>query len=678
MDNTALPSIIGERSGSVLFVKDDWSIWLIKGQFTLPDNSLARTLKITGTGLNLEPKTPYELFGDWEKRDNEWQYKVKSILPVLSMDPAGMIKMLSSPLIKACGKQTARKIVERFGPNTYTILEHSPDDLLVLPLMSKRRVDLISRSFAELTKGRMVLVHFLAAGVPLKRGREIAEHYGREATQIIKTAPHRIVLDGYLNFAMAEKLARYYQAESSHPARIAAAIVEATRLIEQNGDTWCPKGTFIQKATELLRTNDPQRNYNIAVEHMLNRMAESKRNIRCVEINDEQRIFNAETYQKECSIAFHLTRLKGAVISKANGEAKENGLGLVPSPEQTLAIETAAQAPVSIITGVAGGGKTTVIRLLLDVLGGMVCLLAPTGKAAQRMMEQTGHPASTIHSLLRIFPDTGESYVSEIEADTVIIDEASMIDNHIMEAVLSRIKTGSRLVLIGDPYQLPSIGAGNVLFDLIQSKTLPVTHLQVLFRQKSESGVALNAQRIRSQETGFLAREDFVLIEEGDELRARDIAIELYKEELKKLLANGKTGDDILLLVPQRFERKNAQGQVMNPCCSNALNHLLKNTLNPVNETDQIVKYWDKVYSTGDRVMQLKNTTYESVLEGAEDVYISNGDTGQIVSIKRDREASALIIEISFSGQNVYVEYQDFEFIQHAYACTVHKSQGSE
>ncbi len=342
-------------------------------------------------------------------------------------------------------------------------------------------------------------------------------------------------------------------------------------------------------------------------------------------------------------------------------------LGFVPAPAQREAAIRFFTEPLMVLTGIPGSGKTSTLKLILESLGqedDEVLLCAPTGRAARRMSEQTGRPAKTIHSALQLDPESEDMPDDYLDYKTIIIDEASMIDLNLMHKLLSRIAPGSRLLITGDPYQLPSVGAGNVLNDLIQSGHVPVVRLTVLFRQQEGSEIATNAKAIREGRTDLIYNKTSAFQTATSTDDAADLIHKLY---LKAIEFTG-SDEEVVCLTPLR--QRTATG-------SNALNRMLKESLNPVAEGAKSISYGDKVFHTGDRVMMMRNTKLTKLDDEEEMVQVSNGDTGRILSIYDDGEDDTLAV-VEFNGESYVLDASQFQFMDWAYACTVHKSQGSE
>lgn len=606
------------------------------------------------------------------------QFKADSFEKRIPEQPDAILKYLSSGVIKGIGPKTAEKIVEMYGADTFEVMSNHPDWLADFKGISPRRAIEIGEEIRR-QMGFYRLFDFCRDVVPMHVALRIYRSLGDRAVEQLRANPYALCgrIRGF-SFTAADQIAMGAGCAADARERVLGATVRVLeRACETGGHACLPVKQVIAEVASLLEL-DPkeisQHEKDFVVEKQIGYMYRKAGSL----------LYINRFYEAERSIAGRLLRLDRACVRYTvedmeplvNRAMLESGLEFASM--QRKAIFEAASSGVLIITGGPGTGKTTIIKALIRIYESMGCevaLAAPTGRAAKRMAESTACEARTIHRLLEVeFRDEtddgdGATFARNehnlLDADIIIIDEASMIDMFLMEALLAAIRPGARLVLLGDCDQLPSVGAGNVLRDLIDSECFNTVRLTEIFRQGSESLIVTNAHRINRGEMPVLDAHDkdfFFMKREGGAL------IPTLAEVVERRLPatyGVSAFDRIQVITPTR---KGAAG-------TEALNLLLQAALNPPSPQKIEKKYHDIVFREGDKVMQIRNNydlTWDE--DGKERFGIYNGDIGVIEKIY-DRQSYMLI---DFDGRKVKYGFDLLDDLEHAYAITVHKSQGSE
>ena len=638
---------------------------------TVPDIHSGETLEIRGNW------TMHALYG----RQVQVQYYEKA-MPATA---AGMEKYLSSGLIKGIGAKTAKRIVERFGEATFYVIEEKPDMLTEIKGISFDKAQKISEAFCEQHELRRAMMFLQGFDISPAYAMRIYKKYKARTFEIVKNNPYRLADDVVgIGFKMADKMAASAGISADDPNRVKAAVKYVLNTAAGNGDCFLPKEKLIDQCVELLELHP------LAVENAIRELQvdsqiwqEKLDGVDCVYLN--------YYFYAEMSVAKRLLELSADydppdleyISREINRVEKETGVTL--ALEQRMAVAEAMSNGVLIITGGPGTGKTTTINTIIRILKQEdldVVLAAPTGRAAKRMTEATGVEAQTIHRLL------GINFIGEdnrrqtfdkneddpIEADVIIIDESSMVDIALMQALLRAVESGSRIIFVGDVDQLPSVGAGNVLKDMIRSERLKVVRLQHVFRQAQESAIIMNAHRINQGDEPVLNEEgtDFFFMRRA---YADDVAgtiQELVTKRLPKF--TGCDGlSDMQILTPMRKGTLGVQN----------LNQVLQQTLNPPAFDKREVHFRQIVFREGDKVMQIKNNynvvwkcyDCKSGKRYDEGLGVYNGDAGIVLSIDNDAEQMRVAFD---DGKIVDYDFGQLEELELAYAITIHKSQGSE
>jgi exodeoxyribonuclease V alpha subunit len=606
------------------------------------------------------------------------QFRAEFYEKSLPAEEADILRYLSTGNVKGIGPKTAARIVARFGPDTFDILQNHPDWLAEIPGISKKKAAEIRASFEQTAGVRSVMLFCRDYFSPAAAVR-IYKRWGNAAVDRLREDPYLLCreLDG-ISFRHADKLALAIGIPPDDAERIRAGLCctldEAAR---KNGHTCLPEKELIRAGADLLGVGED------AVRTPLASMLQEKRLLSLTRENVTfvmlPQYFRAETYAAE-----KLLRLSRLCPRLAPGDAErliwqieaENHLEYAEM--QRRAILGALGDGVMILTGGPGTGKTTVIRALISIfesLGLSCALAAPTGRAAKRMSEATSREAKTIHRLLEMEyagEDDAAAYrfargeKNTLDEDVVILDECSMIDVLLLEALLRAVKNGARVIFIGDAEQLPSVGAGNVLADLIAADCFPTFRLTEIFRQSQSSLIVTNSHAINEGRFPDITRKDgdfFFLPREDDEEIARTVT-ELYRTRLPRSYGDG-VRQKIQVITPSHN----------GPAGTANLNRLLQEALNPPAPGKAERKRGDVLFREGDRVMQIRNDySLTWTKDGRDGMGVFNGDIGVVESIDADAEAMTVL----FDDRRAVYEFSMLDELEHAYAVTVHKSQGSE
>ncbi len=612
--------------------------------------------------------TTHKTYGD--------QFKVASMESRLPEGDESIRLFLSGGLIKGVGEVLADRIVNTFHEETFNIIENHPAELATVKGISMSAALKIQAQLTELTSVRSVIMALQSMGLTVKQSFSAFEAYGAAAPDIIRQNPYKLIDDVFgIGFERADAIAERLGIEKYSEFRLQNGIRHILKKqMEESGHTCLPRGHLLKYACDILEVSEEDAERTLDTLILNGVLSESVYNsTRAIAIYSA---FRAESY-----CAYRLANMKNAEpAAQVDGRVTDrvlNGSGL--SEAQEMAVMTALSGCISVITGGPGTGKTTILNQLITIMeksGLTAALAAPTGRAAKRMEKATMRKAQTIHRLLEYGMDAEEGKGGRfrfkrdednpIEADAVIIDETSMVDIYLMANLLRAIAPGTRLILTGDADQLPSVGPGNVLKDIIASGLVPVFRLTEVFRQKGN--IALNAHKVNTGEKiDLFSAGDFVFIPADSAEKTLAAVKKLYIDRMN----DGVSLDEIQVICPIKRGAIGVQN----------INTELRELINPRLMEKQEARFGETVFRAGDKVMQtLNNYGKEWYLKGtlrtlSPGTGVFNGDMGFI----EDIDPSAGTADILFDGDRVAeYEYSELNQIEHAYAVTVHKSQGSE
>lgn len=629
--------------------------------------------------LNLDEAVKVE--GDWIYHPTYGeQLNFTSITTVVPSTLTGIENYLSSGLIPHIGPKTAKRIVERFGLDSLEIIQYNPEKLKEISGIGDKKLSRIVEAYAEQRELRDTMVFLQQYNISVNYGIRIYKKYGKDTISIIKENPYRLSEDVFgIGFKTADRIAEKMGIYKESPYRIQAGIRYIIMEYAGNGHSYVPKSELTSYGSDLLRVEESLMEEGI-------RDLGLKGSIHLIQGEEDTLVYYTPFHTAENNVSRKLVELSQVQLDELDMDIEkeikkiEGEEGLTFAKKQVTAIREAIENGLVVITGGPGTGKTTIIKSIIRLcqdLNLSVVLGAPTGRAAKRMTETTGMEAKTIHRLLEY------SYMEEemafgrdeenpIDGDLIIIDEASMIDILLMNSLLKAINLGTRLVLVGDIDQLPSVGAGNVLKDIISSGVVKVVRLDEIFRQSEESMIIVNAHKINKGDSPILNEKDkdFYFINANSPKNIVDTIVELCTERLPKFY--GVDGvKDIQILTPMK------KGEVG----INSLNKSLQSVLNPKDKSKTEKQMGDEILRVGDKVMQIKNNytiEWKIVKDGLEidsGEGIFNGDFGFIVDIDEDDRTLTVLFD---DDKEVEYEFNQLDELKLAYATTVHKSQGSE
>jgi exodeoxyribonuclease V alpha subunit len=619
---------------------------------------------IVGSIPGLGPGEVLKLKGEWQNHPKYGQqFKVNSYESVVPATVAGIERYLSSGMIKGIGPVMAKRLVGKFGTETLDVIENHMGRLHEVEGIAERRIEMIARAWQSQRDIRDVMVFLQGHGVSPAYAVKIFKQYGSGAVSAVRENPYRLAEEVFgIGFLTADRIAEKLGIARDSLIRARAGIQHMLNQLADEGHVYYPFERLIEACEKALEIDR-----GMILEGMAS--AASDRRI-VIESHGEadKAVYLARFHVSEQGIAKRMHQLLAAPrqLPLVNKEeilkAAEKALKLTLSAQQTRAVRESVESKVMVITGGPGTGKTTIIKAIIAVqhrMGRKVMLAAPTGRAAKKMGESTGHEAKTLHRLLEFSPKDGKFKKDEdspLDADTFIIDEASMVDTTLMYYLLKAIPLQASLILVGDVDQLPSVGAGSVLRDVIDSRVAPVVRLNEIFRQSQESMIIVNAHRINgglmpTMKSDGVHKADFHFIEIEDPDAALERIVGLCKERIPKKFGY-RSVEDIQVLTPMHRGTVGAAN----------LNVELQKQLNP--STDEISRS-GRTFKKGDKVMQIRNN-YDK------DVY--NGDIGRIVKIDREDQEVA----VNFDGKFISYDFSELDELVLAYATSVHKAQGSE
>lgn len=635
------------------------------------------TITVVGTIPMCTPGEHLAVTGHWEDHTTHGpQFRAEFLERVMPSGAEAIETYLSSRAIKGIGPRTASRIVKLFGDQTFEIMEQHPERLAEVPGISPQKAKAIGQSFRKQFGMRKLLEFLLSNGLPGELAMPLYKAYGDLAMDALRDDPYLLTEDYFgAAFAAVDQFAVHQGIEAEDFRRVQAATVYTLRHNLGNGHTFLPAEKLCAATATMINVDPDVVRETLGDLNLAGKLVVDT--LRDISVCYLPEYYEAETYVAQRMLELSATpqqvpdRLEGTL------RAVQQELGTEYASEQVRAILTAARSSVMLLTGGPGTGKTTTVNGILglfDRLGIKTVLAAPTGRAANRLKELCGREAATIHRLLetQFDPESGKlcfmhDESDPLKADAVVVDETSMVDILLMEALLRALKPQCRLILVGDPDQLPSVGAGNLFSDLIRSKKIPTVRLTEIFRQARESLIIMNAHAINGGQLPELTvkNKDFFFLQRRDMQRAVDTIVDLCVRRLPQNM--GIPADQIQVLSPTR---KNEAGTA-------ALNLRLQAVLNPPAPGKQEHKRGKMLFRVGDRVMQIKNN-YDIMWKKTEGFGVGtgvfNGDVGKVTEIDPGQETMTVV----FDDRQVEYTFDLLGQLELAYAMTVHKSQGSE
>ena len=623
-----------------------------------------KKIHITAVGYNL-PATDaidVDLHGTWQPSKYGMQLMVESFEQMLPQDTNGIVAYLSSGLIKGIGPETAKAIVARFGSSTLEVMERDPEQLLAVRGIAKTKLKKIVDSYSETRKLRELTAYLAPYGVSMKKIAKIQETFEDNSLRIVQSDPFQLCRIRGFGFLTVDAIARKTKVSLRNPLRYAGAIQYCLEEARSSGHLFLPHDELVEKCYELLN-----RECEGEVVPMYDVTSAVSQEAKAKQIyNENGRIYLSFERLCEVKTAKRIVSMllsEGMpVVSNLTKQISitEQGLDHPLAPSQREAVKLCLSYPCTIMTGGPGVGKTTTLKAILDIYHRVfpdheILLAAPTGKASRRMSEQTGFPASTLHSAMGILCDDDiESDGPEfLSADFVVVDECSMVDMRLAYALFERLKPGVKLLFVGDPDQLPAVGAGNVLREMIRSGIVPTAVLDTVFRQASNSRIALNAYAVNHNDTKLLYGDDFMMQDVQTSEDAADLVMKCFFDEITK---HGI--ENVQILSP--FRRRGA-------VCADNLNVAIREMINPKRRNVNELKCGSKVFREGDRIIQTRNC------DG-----VSNGDVGVITRIYMDEDGEELVDIKLLDGRELIYTADKMENIDLSYCISIHKSQGAE
>ena len=614
------------------------------------------------------------------------QFQISSFVEKMPEDTEAMERYLGSGAIKGIGAALAARIVRKFGADTIRIVEEEPERLAEVKGISEKKAREIAGQVTQKTEMRKAMIFLQKYGISLNLGAKIYQKYRESLYTVLQENPYKLAEDiSGVGFKIADEIASRIGIHADSDYRIRSGMLYTLLQASGEGHIYLPKDQLFARCAQLLGVDEPYME-----KHLMDMVIDRKLVLK--EKNGETVVYPSQYYYLELNTARMLCELN--ILYPEDEELIRKRIAMIEKETDTVldemqkkAVTEAASHGLFILTGGPGTGKTTTINAIIQFFegeGAELRLAAPTGRAAKRMTETTGYEAQTIHRLLELngIPeeerDGGHSAKFErnaqnpLEADVIIIDEMSMVDIHLMHSLLLAVTTGTRLILVGDENQLPSVGPGNVLRDIIYSGCFPVVELTKIFRQASESDIVVNAHKINRGEPVQINNKsrDFFFLKRYDADIIIRVVIALIQEKLPKYV--DAKPFEIQVLTPMRKGLLGVE----------RLNQILQRYLNPPEEAKKEKVIGDRLFREGDKVMQIKNNyqmeweirgRYGIVIEKGIGVF--NGDMGILKEVNEFAETAEVEFE---DGRFATYSFKQLEELELAYAITIHKSQGSE
>ena len=620
--------------------------------------NMVTQVKAVGYCLPIADNLRYELQGHWSKNPKHGvQFEVENYDEVITPTKEGIIAYLSSGQIKGIGPKMAEKIYDAFGLTALDVLDKEPEKLLAISGISTAKLKKICDSYLANRGARDVVAFLTPHGITPNRAVKLYKEYGDRAMDIVKNHPYQLCEIAGIGFKTADRIAMSMGFDQLSVERVDEGILYALTDAEGKGHLCMEKHAFIKACLKVLDT--PQ----LTEEMVANRAARLVYSGKLVSYQGN--VYRSKTAYAESNLAELLSRQLRSARSHSYGDldaaldAEELRMKVKFAPEQREAVKMALTQGVSVITGGPGTGKSMILRAILDIYrrqnpGKEICLCAPTGRAARRMEQATGLAASTVHKALGLLAGEDGDYgePQALDADIILVDEVSMMDIYLAGRLLEAVKSRAQVVLIGDSDQLPSVGPGAVLSEMIASERIPVVRLDKVFRQNDGSRIAVNAKLIRHGNLSLEYGNDFRFVDSANLSDSASRIAELYMQEVARYGV-----DNVAMLSPYR--QKTETGV-------NALNEMLRELVNPPDEGKPEVVCGKRKFRVGDKVMQVKN--FEDV---------SNGDVGYIRNIFKFGDETTVCVDFG-DGRNMEYDSSELDMLDLGYASTIHKAQGAE
>lgn len=639
------------------------------------DAGEGRGLTVVGCLPGVAPGESISVQGTWMHHASYGeQFKAEAVERRMPAGTKAIFDYLASGAVRGIGAATARRMVEEFGEEALTVLEEHPERLTQIKGITRKRALAMGEHFRQQMGMRRLLEFLGEHEVPLQLAMPLYRKYGDRALEIIRGNPYLLVdRELGVDFSNADALALSMGMEGDDPQRLEAGLLfELTHNLD-NGHTFLPRRKLLPATAQLIGVGE------LALEEALEALLERGEVVE-EPVAGEQAVSLHDLCEAEQYVAFRLWELAAGEIVAPHGleeliDRIQAEQGITYAPQQRQAVELAATSQVMLLTGGPGTGKTTSLRgvlALFDALGLETALAAPTGRAAKRLGELCGAEGTTIHRLLetQYDPHSGRLVFAHdesdpLKADAVIVDETSMVDITLMHGLLSALRPECRLILVGDPDQLPSVGPGNLFSDLIRSGVIPMVRLTEIFRQAAESAIVRSAHGVNRGELPDLRdnKHDFFFLRRKEPARAAETIVELVKTRLPNNM--GIPPEQIQVLSPTR---KRTAGTA-------SLNRAIQEAVNPPGPDRPERRFGEYIFRRGDRVMQVRNN-YDVVWKDGltSGMGVFNGDIGQVVEVDNRAE----LLAVDFDGRRVEYTPDMLGELEPAYAITVHKAQGSE
>ncbi|WP_290918977.1 ATP-dependent RecD-like DNA helicase [Halodesulfovibrio sp.] len=644
----------------IVFYNEENGYSVLRFKTTAGDN-----YTVVGNMADPQVGSSLKLTGEWvENAKFGRQFKMLTYETSLPAGVVGIRHYLASGLIKGVGPKTAERIVDAFGEDTFAILDNEPERLSAVKGIGKRTAKGIQEAWSEHRGIRDLIMFLQPHGVSTAYAVRIYKFYGKHALSVVQENPYRLAMDiNGIGFVTADTIAQKIGFEVDSPLRAEAGTLYMLTKTSDEGHVYYPLETLVTKTSDTLNIRED------LVEDAVDTLEREERVVVEELSNGQVAVYRSRFHAYESGISTYIKKILGSpktVQIKAPNEVVEEvveSLGISLAEEQLEAVHTAVRTKMMVLTGGPGTGKTTITKAIVQAykkLKAKILLCAPTGRAAKRMFETIGVEAKTIHRLLEYSPREDGFQRNEnnpLACSLIVIDEASMMDTMLMFHLLKAIPLGATVIFVGDVHQLPSVGPGNVLKDVISSGVVDVVELHEVFRQAQESDIITNAHKINAGEVPFLESSkerlsDFYFIRQDDPERCAAMIVDLVKNHIPRRFRFDPI-DQIQVLTPMH---KGSAG-------SGNLNHMLQDALNP---QPLCLKRGDREFRLDDKVMQIRNNYDKDVF---------NGDIGRICVVNTEDKK----LTVRFDDEkNVIYDFNELDELVSAYAISIHKSQGSE